>query len=68
MASDLPRERKPIKNGARALWSSCNPKELWLQWLLPELQPEFVRENAIEMNRYWRRAIGEGKLFPIPSR
>jgi HAD superfamily hydrolase (TIGR01549 family) len=41
-----------------------NPKELWLQWLLPELQPEFVLENAIEMNRYWRRAIGEGKLFP----
>ncbi len=40
------------------------PEELWQKWMLPELPSEFVLANALEMNRYWRKAIGEGELFP----
>ena len=44
-----------------------NPAEIWQQWLLPEESPEYIQSNYLEMNRYWRKAIGEGALFPDAS-
>ncbi len=41
-----------------------NPCELWQRWLLPEESPEYVAVELLEMNRYWRKAIGEGTLYP----
>lgn len=51
------------KWGEESLVELC-PTDLWLDWMLPELPREFVQANAIEMNRYWRKAIGEGQLVP----
>ncbi len=43
------------------------PTELWQKWMLPELPEEFVLANALEMNHFWRKSIGEGELFPHAS-
>ena len=31
---------------------------------MPDLPGDFVSLHAIELNRYWRKAIGEGTLYP----
>ena len=41
-----------------------SPCELWQQWLLPDQPTDYVAQNYLEMNRYWRKAIGEGTLYP----
>jgi len=35
-----------------------NEAELWSQYMLPEQPPEFVRENAVTLNQWWRDSRG----------
>ena len=64
MAAKFTERAQAYKKWGENSLVELHPEELWLKWLLPEFPEEFVLANAIEMNRYWRKAIGEGELYP----
>jgi HAD superfamily hydrolase (TIGR01549 family) len=39
-------------------------EEAWTRFMLPDYPAEFIRENAVLLNQYWRRSVGPKKLFP----
>jgi FMN phosphatase YigB (HAD superfamily)/sugar phosphate isomerase/epimerase len=58
--------------GAYKKWASESLKELrvydfWRVWILPEAANKITHLNAPELNRYSRRAIGDGILLPHAS-
>lgn len=64
LADLLTRRAQDYKLWGEVSLVELNPCELWQQWLLPEQPAEYVADNFLEMNRYWRKAIGEGTLYP----
>lgn len=64
LADLLTRRAQDYKLWGEVSLVELNPCELWQKWLLPEESAEYVAANYLEMNRYWRKAIGEGTLYP----
>lgn len=38
--------------------------ELWTRWMLPDWDPERVRQHALRLNRLWREATVHHTIFP----
>jgi HAD superfamily hydrolase (TIGR01549 family) len=60
----LARRSTAYRRWARQTLIELNETELWTRWLLPDWPEPLVRENALQLNSYWREATGERTMFP----
>lgn len=51
-------------NWADATRIELTEPELWTRWMLPEWPSDFIRANAVQLNKLWRQATGRREPLP----
>jgi HAD superfamily hydrolase (TIGR01549 family) len=52
------------KKWAQKTLTELDEKELWTKWMLPDISAKKVKQNAAQLNVFWREIVSSKEVFP----